>query len=402
MSTLITNLAELMTQDLDHRVLKDAAVVIEGERIAWLGRAADAPAADEAVNAGGRAMLPGWVDSHTHLIFAGDRTAEFEARMAGGNYSAGGIAVTTGATRATSDFDLTRLAMGRVAEAVSQGTTYLETKTGYGLDEEHEARSARIASTVADEVTYLGAHLVPAGMDAEDYTELVCGPMLSAVRPFVRWADVFCEQGAFTEDQSRRVLQACKDAGLGLRVHGNQLGEGPGVRLAVEFGAASVDHVNYLSGADIDVLAASWSGWDTGGGAGRGTVATCLPACDLSTRQPLAPARELLDAGVQLALASNCNPGTSYTSSMAFCVTTAVLQMRLSVHEAVRAATYGGALALGRESGQDADGERAVGSIAVGHRADLHLLNAPSATHLAYRPGMPLTHAVWRAGERAR
>jgi imidazolonepropionase len=251
-------------------------------------------------------------------------------------------------------------------------------------------------------VTYLGAHLVPAGMEAEEYTDLVCGPMLAAVRPYVRWADVFCERGAFTEDQSRRVLQACRAAGLGLRVHGNQLGEGPGVRLAVEFGAASVDHVNYLSGADVEALAASWSGWEAGAGGARGTVATCLPACDLSTRQPLAPGRELLDAGVQLALASNCNPGTSYTSSMAFCVTTAVLQMRLSVHEAVRAATYGGALALGRDTGNDADGERAVGSIAVGHRADLHMLNAPSATHLAYRPGIPLTHAVWRAGVRAR
>lgn len=402
MSTLITNIAELMTQDREHRVLKNAAVLVEGERIAWLGPAADAPAADESVDAGGRALLPGWVDSHTHLIFAGDRTAEFEARMAGQSYSAGGIAVTTGATRATGDFDLTRLAMGRVAEAVSQGTTYLETKTGYGLDVENEARSARIASTVVDEVTYLGAHLVPAGIEAEQYTDLVCGPMLAAVRPFVRWADVFCERGAFTEEQSRRVLQACRDAGLGLRVHGNQLGEGPGVRLAVEFGAASVDHVNYLSADDVDALAASWSGWDAESGTGRGTVATCLPACDLSTRQPLAPGRELLDAGVQVALASNCNPGTSYTSSMAFCVTTAVLQMRLSVHEAVRAATYGGALALGRESGNDADGERAVGSIAVGHRADLHLLNAPSATHLAYRPGIPLTHAVWRAGVRAR
>lgn len=402
MSTLVTNIAELMTQDAEHRVLKDAAVVIEGERIAWLGAAADSPAADEAVDAGGRAVLPGWVDSHTHLIFAGDRTAEFEARMAGESYSAGGIAVTTGATRSTSDFDLTRLALGRVAEAVSQGTTYLETKTGYGLDVENEARSARIASSVADEVTYLGAHLVPAGMDPEEYTELVCGPMLSAVRPYVRWADVFCERGAFTEDQSRRVLRACQDAGLGLRVHGNQLGEGPGVQLAVEFGAASVDHVNYLSAADIGALAESWAKWDPGAGGTPGTVATCLPACDLSTRQPLAPGRALLDAGVQLALASNCNPGTSYTSSMAFCVTTAVLQMRLSVHEAVRAATYGGALALGRESGNDADGERAVGSIAVGHRADLHLLNAPSATHLAYRPGIPLTHAVWRAGVRAR
>ncbi|UTT70836.1 imidazolonepropionase [Arthrobacter sp. DNA4] len=403
MSTLITNIAELMTQDLEHRVLKDAAVVVEGERISWIGAAADAPAADDAVDAGGRAMLPGWVDSHSHLLFAGDRTAEFEARMAGEAYAAGGIAVTMNATRATSDFDLTRLAMGRVAEAASQGTTYLETKTGYGLDVEHEARSARIASTIADQVTYLGAHLVPAGQDPEAYTDLVCGPMLAAVRPYVQWADVFCEEGAFNAEQSRRVLVACRDAGLGLRVHGNQLGEGPGVQLALELGAASVDHVNYLAAQDVKALAASWSGWDPAAGTGeRGTVATCLPACDLSTRQPLAPARELLDAGVQVALASNCNPGTSYTSSMAFCVTTAVLQMRLSVHEAVRAATYGGALALHKEAGRDADGERAVGSIAVGHRADLHLLNAPSATHLAYRPGMPLTYAVWRAGTRER
>ncbi|BCW18671.1 imidazolonepropionase [Arthrobacter sp. NtRootA9] len=403
MSTLITNIAELMTQDLEHRVLKDAAVVVEGERIAWIGPAASAPAADAAVDAGRRAMLPGWVDSHTHLLFAGDRTAEFEARMAGESYSAGGIAVTVDATRATSDFDLTRLALGRVAEAVSQGTTYLETKTGYGLTVEEEARSARIASTAADQATYLGAHLVPAGMDAGEYTDLVCGPMLAAVRPFVQWADVFCETGAFTEEQSRRVLAACRDAGLGLRVHGNQLGEGPGVRLAVELGAASVDHVNYLSGADVEALAGTWSDWDAATGTGeRGTVATCLPACDLSTRQPLAPARALLDAGVQVALASNCNPGTSYTSSMAYCVATAVLQMRLSVHEAVRAATYGGALALHKDQGADADGERAVGSIAVGHRADLHMLNAPSATHLAYRPGMPLTYAVWRAGVRER
>lgn len=403
MTTLITNLGELMTQDQEHRVLRDAAVVVEGERIAWIGAASDAPAADESVDAGGRALLPGWVDSHTHLIFAGDRTAEFEARMAGETYSAGGIAVTTGATRSAGDYDLTRLAMGRVAEAASQGTTYVETKTGYGLDVEQEARSARIAAGVADEVTYLGAHLVPEGIDADDYTDLVCGPMLDAVRPFVTWADVFCERGAFSEEQSRRVLEACRDAGLGLRVHGNQLGHGPGVQLAVEFGAASVDHVNYLSGHDVDALTASWSGWDPATGSGRrGTVATCLPACDLSTRQPLAPARQLLDAGVPVALASNCNPGTSYTSSMAFCVTTAVLQMHLSVHEAVRAATYGGALALGRESGNDVDGERAVGSIAVGHRADLHLLNAPSATHLAYRPGMPLTHAVWRAGVQVR
>lgn len=404
-STLITNIGELSTVDPargTEGVLRDAAVVMEGERISWLGPAADAPDADARFDAEGRAVLPGWVDSHTHLVFAGDRTAEFEARMAGQDYAAGGIAVTVAATRGASDYDLTRLLLGRAAEAVAGGTTYLETKTGYGLSVEQEARSARIASTVADQVTYLGAHLVPAGMDADEYTDLVCGGMLAAVRPYVQWADVFCERGAFTEAQSRRVLAACRDAGLGLRVHGNQLGEGPGVRLAVEFGAASVDHVNYLNDDDMDALAGTWSGWDARGGTGkRGTVATCLPACDLSTRQPLAPGRRLLDAGVEVALASNCNPGTSYTSSMNYCVATAVLQMGMSVQEAVRAATYGGALALGRHAGPDEDGLRAVGSIAVGHRADVHLLNAPSATHLAYRPGMPMTAAVWRAGERA-
>lgn len=403
-SVLITNIGELSTMDPargTESVLTQAAVLFEGERIAWLGPAAQAPAADEAHDAGGRAALPGWVDSHTHLVFAGDRSAEFAARLAGEEYSAGGIAVTMEATRAAGDYDLTRLLLGRRAEAAADGTTWLETKTGYGLDVEQETRSARIASSVVDDVTFLGAHLVPDGIDAEDYTDLVCGPMLAAVLPYVRWADVFCERGAFTEDQSRRVLAACRDAGLGLRVHGNQLGPGAGVQLAVEFGAASVDHVNYLSPADVQALAASWGDWNAGTGTGTpGTVATCLPACDLSTRQPLAPARELLDAGVEIALASNCNPGTSYTTSMAFCVTTAVLQMGLSVAEAIRAATYGGALALRRHTGNDADGQRAVGSLAVGHRADLHLLNAPSAAYLAYRPGMPLTSAVWRAGER--
>ncbi|MEC5200247.1 imidazolonepropionase [Arthrobacter sp. PL16] len=398
MSVLITNIGELMTQDAEATVLRDAALVLEGERVSWMGPAARSPAADEAYDAGGRAGLPGWVDSHTHLVFAGDRTAEFEARMAGESYAAGGIAVTVDATRAAGDYDLTRLLLARVAEAAAGGTTYLETKTGYGLDVAQEARSARIAAGVVDEVTFLGAHLVPAGRDADEYTALVCGPMLDAVLPYVRWADVFCEEGAFTAEQSRRVLAACGAAGLGLRVHGNQLGPGAGVALAVEFGAASVDHVNHLSDDDVDALAGTWSA----DGATPGTVATCLPACDLSTRQPFPPARLLLDEGVQLALASNCNPGTSYTTSMGFCVATAVLQMGLTIHEAVRAATYGGAVALRRHTGDDVEGRRAVGSLAVGHRADLQLLNAPSATHLAYRPGMPLVHAVWKAGNRVR
>ncbi|OLF19055.1 imidazolonepropionase [Actinophytocola xanthii] len=379
-ATVITGIGELTTND--GPALADAALVLDGDRVAWVGTASAAPPADLRVDVEGRAVLPGWVDSHTHLVFAGDRTAEFAARMAGAPYTAGGIAVTVEATRAASDGQLAEVLGRHVREAVAQGTTCLETKTGYGLTVADEVRSARIAAGVVDEVTFLGAHLVPAGTTAEDYVELVRGEMLEGVAPYVRWADVFCETGAFDEDASRAVLTAAAARGLGLRVHGNQLGPGPGVRLAVELGAASVDHCTHLTAADVDALA------------GSDTVATLLPACDLSTRQPLPEARRLLDAGATVALASNCNPGSSYTSSMAFCVATAVLQLRMSVEEAVRAATWGGARALRRE--------HEVGVLRVGARADVHVLDAPSVTHLAYRPGVPLTHAVWRRGERVR
>jgi imidazolonepropionase len=379
-SVLVTGIGELTTND-EAGTFSEAALVIDGDRIAWVGPASSAPAADERVDVEDRAVLPGWVDSHTHLVFAGDRTEEFAARMAGKPYTAGGIAVTVGATRAASNDQLAAVLRRHVAEALAQGTTYLETKTGYGLTVADELRSAVIAGSVADEVTFLGAHLVPPGWDADTYVSLVCGEMLDAVAPHVRWADVFCETGAFDGDQSRAVLEAARAKGLGLRAHGNQLGPGPGVALAVELGAASVDHCTYLTPSDVDALA------------GSGTVATLLPACDLSTRQPLPDARALLDAGATVALASNCNPGSSYTSSMAYCVATAVLQMRMSVAEAVRAATLGGAQALRRDD---------LGMIKPGARADLHVLDAPSATHLAYRPGVPLTHAVWRNGKRVR
>lgn len=402
-STLLTGISELWTLDpalddgtagaAEGQVLRDAALVIEDEHVAWIGPQAEAPAADAREDLGGRAVLPGWVDSHSHLIFDGDRSAEFAARMAGESYAAGGIQVTTDATRAASGDRLRTLVAGRVAEAVAGGTTCLETKTGYGLTVAEELRGAELASGLVDEglldeVTFLGAHLVPAEFDgkdgrpgAEEYLDLVTGEMLQAVAPHVRWIDVFCEEGAFTPEQSERVLRAGAATGLGLRVHGNQLGESGGVALACALGAASVDHVNFLSDADIDALAAS-SGT---------TVATVLPACDLSTRAPLAPARRLLDAGASLAIASNCNPGTSYTSAMSFCVGTAVLQMRLSLAEAIRAATRGGALALRRED---------VGHLAAGARADVHVLDTPHAIDLAYRPGMPLTAQVWRRGAR--
>jgi imidazolonepropionase len=379
-SELITDIGELTTLVDGEERRHDAALVIDDGRIAWIGAAAAAPAADRRFSAAGGAVLPGWVDSHSHLVFAGDRSAEFEERMAGRPYSAGGIRSTVAATRAASDDELRANLRRLRAEAERQGTTTLETKTGYGLDVDTELRSARIAAEVADVVTFLGAHVVPDGVDPRAYVDLVTGPMLDAVRPYVRFIDVFCEEGAFDVDESREVLLAGRAAGLGLRVHGNQLGHSGGVALAVELGAASVDHVNHLSRADIDALA------------GSDTVATLLPATDLSTREPFPPARELIDAGATVALASNANPGSSYTTSMPFCVATAVLQLRLTIEEALRAATVGGARALGLDDG--------TGTLVVGGPADLQLLDAPSASHLAYRPGVPLTRAVWRKGER--
>src|SRR5699024_4907751 len=298
MSTLLTGIGELTTNDPELGTVRDAAVVWEDEQVGWVGPAAAAPEADERVDVGGRAALPGWVDSHTHLVFDGDRTSEFAARMAGQPYSAGGIATTVTATRSATDERLAANLRALVAEAMRGGTTCLETKTGYGLTVSDETRSARIAAEVVDEVTFLGAHLVPAERSAESYVESVCGEMLDAVRTNVSWVDVFCETGAFDESQAARVLRAGQRHGLGTRVHGNQLGYGPGVQLAVRSGAASVDHCTYLSDGDVDALA------------GSDTVATLLPACDLSTKQPLAPARRLLDSGAAVALASNANPGS--------------------------------------------------------------------------------------------
>ncbi|MDK6807350.1 imidazolonepropionase [Corynebacterium aurimucosum] len=389
MSTLFTGISELRTVS-EAGTLADASLIANTDgTIAWIGPAAEAPAADEKVDLGGRAVLPGWVDSHTHMIFDGDRSAEFEARMAGESYQAGGIAVTMDATRSAGEERLEKLLVERIAAARRGGTTTLETKTGYGLNTASEVEAARVAARHVDDVTFLGAHLVPPGAEAETYLDEVVGPMLDGVAEHVQWIDVFCERGAFDEDQSRRVLEAGKARGLGVRVHGNQLGEGPGVALAVELGAASVDHVNYLSDADVEALASS------------DTVATLLPACDLSTREPLAPGRKLIDAGATVAIASNLNPGTSYTSSMNFCVTTAVLQQHLTLDEAIAGGTLGGATALRRQDvgeGKDAKGRPAKGSLVVGAAADLHVLDAPSAIHLAYRPGMPMTWKTFVGG----
>lgn len=400
---LFTNISELRTVS-DAGTLKNAALVEDDGIIQWVGHPSFVPAdyaAAETIDCGNRAVLPGWVDSHTHMIFDGNRAEEFEARMAGSDYAAGGIAVTMEATRSAGAQRLEQLLVERISAGHAGGTTTFETKTGYGLNTESELEAAQVAARHADDVTFLGAHLVPPGADAEEYVSEVVGPMLEQVSPHVSWIDVFCERGAFNEEQSRRVLEAGKKAGLGLRVHGNQLGDGPGVQLAVALGAASVDHVNYLTDEDVQALASS------------DTVATMLPACDLSTRQPLVEARRLIDAGATVAIASNLNPGTSFTSSMNYCVTTAVLQQYMSLDEAIEAATLGGAKALrrhavtsegatsdGATSGLDAQGRPAKGQLIVGAACDLHILDAENAINLAYRPGMPMTYQTWRAGEK--
>jgi imidazolonepropionase len=359
-------------------VRRDAAVVIEDERVVAVGPAGTF-AADTRLDADGRCVIPGFVDSHTHLVFAGDRADEFTARMAGRPYEAGGIRVTTEATRAASADTLTRLTALRREEARRAGITHLEIKSGYGLDTESEQRCCEVARAVTDDVTFLGAHVVPEEFAArpDEYVELVCGDMLAACAPYCRWIDVFCEDGAFDREQSRAVLDAGHAAGLGLRVHANQLGPGPGVQLAVDVGAASADHCTHLTARDIDALA------------GSQTVATLLPATDFSTRQPYPDARRLLDADVSVAIATNCNPGSSYTTSMSFCLALAVRDMHMTVEEALAAATVGGAAALRRPD---------LGRITPGGRADAVMLDAPSYTHLVYRPGVPLVHGVVERG----
>jgi imidazolonepropionase len=385
MSVLITNIGELVINAQDDRAfaaIGDAALVLDSGLVAWTGPASEAPDADERVDAAGRAVLPGFVDSHAHLVFAGERSAEFAARMAGLPYSAGGIASTVSATRAASDAALQANLARLAAEMLRQGTTTFECKSGYGLTVADEARSVALAAEVTPEVTYLGAHVVPPefGGDPAGYVDLVCGDMLRACAPAARWVDVFCERGAFGADAAIAVLAAGVGAGLQPRVHANQLGPGPGVQVAVEAGAASADHCTFLSDADVDALASS-----------GGTVATLLPAVEFATRSPYPDARRLLDAGVTVALASDCNPGSCFTSSMPLCVALAVREMRMTTQEALWAATAGGARALRRAD---------VGHLGVGARADVIMLDAPSHAYLAYRPGVPLVGAVWRAGER--
>lgn len=361
-------------------IVERGALVCEDGRVVYAGPEATAPlGVDECVDVAGRCVMPGFVDSHTHLIFAGDRAAEFVARMAGGAYEPGGILATVAATRAARPIGLEYSARKLMRLAVASGTTTVEIKTGYGLDREHEASHVALARRLTPEATFLGAHVVPpefAG-DRSGYVQLVCDAMIPAAAGVARWCDVFCEAGAFDVEESRAVLEAGRRHGLGLRVHANQLGPSGGVALACELGAASADHCTHLTASDVDDLASS------------GTVATLLPVSDFCTRQPYPDGRTLVDAGAVVALASNCNPGSSYSISMPLVMALAVRECGLTVDEAVLAATRGGAAALRRDD---------IGIFAPGARADALLLDAPHPQHLVYRLATPLVSRVLKDG----
>jgi imidazolonepropionase len=383
----LTGIGHLVTNDPTRDgsllgIVDDAAVVIDNDGfVAWVGPSSEVlhHCDVQPIDLGGRAVIPGFVDSHTHLVFAGDRAGEFAARMAGTPYTAGGIRTTMTATRAASDAALSANAVRLATEALQSGTTTIEVKSGYGLSIEDEARSVRIAHTMTTETTFLGAHVVPPDWDPDSYVDAVCGEMLNACAPHAKWIDVFCDRGAFDVDQARRILLAGREVGLGMRLHANQLQHGGGVALGVELGVASCDHCTHVSDDDVAALA----------GASGTTVATLLPTAELCTRSPFPDARRLLDAGVTVALASDCNPGSSYTSSMPLVVALGVIAMHMTCEEALWAATAGGARALRRSD---------VGGLAVGQCGDLVVLDAPSHVHLAYRPGVNLVSAVVRKG----
>ena len=385
MSTAFTNIGSLVTNDLEQGFgllgeIADAAFVVEAGSISWVGSASELGATDEVVDLGGRIVIPGFVDSHAHLAFAGDRSAEFAARMAGTRYEAGGIKTTVAATRSASDDELRSQIASRVAEFHRSGITTFESKSGYGLTVADEARTVRLNSEVTPESTFLGAHVVPAefASNPDDYVELVCNEMMFAAAPHAKWVDVFCDRGAFDYDQAEQVLRAGMAAGLMPRIHANQLEAGRGVELAVKLDCASADHCTHLSVRDIELLA------------GSNTVATLLPGAEFSTRAEYPDARRLWGAGVAVALATDCNPGSSFTTSMAFCIAVAVRDMHFTPEQAIWSATKGGAMALRRPD---------IGGLSVGMKADFAVLDAPNATHIAYRPGVDLIESTWISGQ---
>jgi len=395
-SLLLTNIGSLVTNGSgrpgDLGVVGGAAVAVAGERIAWAGSESALP--DEhrdlqEIDCEGRAVLPGFVDAHTHLVFAGDRSEEFARRLRGESYedilaAGGGIHSTVSATRAASTDDLVGDAVARLGRMARTGTTTVEAKSGYGLRSADERRILEAAaeagrrSPVDVVPTFLGAHVPDRDMDRAAYVDLVIAEMLPECAPVAEWCDVFCDRGAFTVDDARRILDAARGHGLGLRIHAEQLAHTGAAALAAEMGAGSADHLDHVTAEDARALDDA------------GVVATLLPAASFSMRSPQAPGRMLWDTGVTVALATDCNPGTSNVESMPFVVALACLEMGLTPEEAVWAATLGGARSLHLDD---------RGTVVPGALADLVILDAPSHLHIPYRPGTDLVWKVMKRGE---
>ena len=388
---LLTGIGHLTTHDGDP--ITDAVVAIDETTITYAGSESDSPAQEgrELVDCEGRAVIPGFVDAHTHLVFAGDRSDEFARRLSGESYadiaaSGGGILSTVSATRAASEEQLFDLGAARVWNMIRSGTTTLEIKSGYGLDLTTELRLLRVARRIGEELpvtvrtTFLGAHSVPVEFrsDRDGYINLVTDEMIPAAAALADYCDVFVEQGAFSVEEARRILEAAKVKGLQGRVHAEQLSHGGGAALAAELGAASADHLDHATEEDASALADA------------GVTTVLVPGASYSLRSSQAPGPMLWDAGCIVALATDCNPGTSYLESMGLVISLAVVEMGLSANQALWAATRGGALSLGLPD---------RGLLARGQMADLAIIDAPTPTHIPYRPATNLAWATIQGGE---
>lgn len=383
---LVTDIGCLVTNEVaidgtTLGIIHDAAFAVTDGKVSWAGSRSEVKTSDHqnVISANGKTVIPGFVDSHNHLVFAGDRAIEFSARMQGQPYAAGGINYTVEQTRSASDAQLRANTAALVVEGLTSGTTTIEIKSGYGLSVVDELRSLEIAREFTEETTFLGGHVVPAEFKSapEEYVAMVCGPMLDAVSPLAKWIDVFCDRGAFNPDQTRQILKAGITKGLLPRLHANQLEPGEGIKVGIELGAASVDHISHFDDSDIAALAKS------------DTVATFLPGAEFSTRSKYPDARPMFEAGISVAIASDCNPGSSFTTNMPLMIALAVREMFFTPEQALWSATKGGALALRRND---------VGHLSVGAKADFSILSSNSYLHLAYRPGVNLIEQVWRNG----
>jgi imidazolonepropionase len=405
---LVRNAAQIVTLDGGAGALgvidRGAMSVREG-RIVWAGPERDLPPAEaparetRVLDAQGCAIVPGLVDCHTHTVFAGDRCDDFELRVSGLGYAelarrGGGIATTVRATRAADEDTLRAAAEARLSRMLAYGVTCVEIKSGYGLDVENELKMLRVIRSLGERVgarivpTFLGAHAVPPELRSDTngrarYVDLVVEEMIPRVAEegLARFCDVYLEAGvAFDAADARRILEAARARGLGLKVHADQLADGGGAALAAELGAISADHLEHTSALGARALARAQ------------VVGVLLPgASSFLGGAHHAPARRLADAGVELALATDCNPGTAPTEALPLCASIACTQMGLSPGEALRAMTLGGAAALGLQA--------EIGSLAPGKEADFVVLDAPDWRHLVWRFGAPIARAVVVHGE---